>query len=142
MKTVISDELGAAESEYIYELLNEYGLTKGVEWHPQPLNIFLRDNDDKLLGGLIAQTIAGWLRISRLAIATELRGRGYGRKLMWEAERTAVERGCHSAWVDTHDFQAPDFYEKLGYAAFGAIDDHPIGHKRIFYAKRLEAKDG
>jgi hypothetical protein len=55
---------------------------------------------------------------------------------MGAAEGRAVERGCHSAWVDTFSFQAPGFYPKLGYEVFGELD-YPPGHKRIFLQKRL-----
>ena len=64
-----------------------------------------------------------------------LRGKGIGRKLMADAEARALERGCHSAWVDTFSFQAPGFYPKLGYEVFGELDYPP--HKRIFLQKRL-----
>ena len=55
---------------------------------------------------------------------------------MGDAEARALERGCHSAWVDTFSFQAPGFYPKLGYTVFGELD-YPPGHKRIFLQKRL-----
>jgi hypothetical protein len=58
---------------------------------------------------------------------------------MASAEARALERGCHSAWVDTFSFQAPGFYPKLGYQAFGELD-YPPGHKRIFLQKRLGAE--
>ncbi len=63
-------------------------------------------------------------------------GKGIGRRLMGDAEMRALERGCHSAWVDTFSFQAPGFYPRLGYTVFGELD-YPPGHKRIFLQKRL-----
>ena len=57
---------------------------------------------------------------------------------MGDAEMRALERGCHSAWVDTFSFQAPGFYPRLGYEVFGELD-YPPGHKRIFLQKRLAA---
>jgi GNAT superfamily N-acetyltransferase len=65
-----------------------------------------------------------------------LRGTGIGRALIGAAERRALERGCHSAWVDTFSFQAPGFYRKLGYKPFGELD-YPPDFKRIFLQKRL-----
>jgi hypothetical protein len=55
------------------------------------------------------------------------------------AEGRAVERGCHSAWVDTFSFQAPGFYRKLGYEVFGELD-YPPEHKRFFLRKRLTGR--
>ena len=46
-------------------------------------------------------------------------------------------RGCVGARLDTFEFQAPGFYEKLGYTRFGRIDDHPRGYSRFFMQKRL-----
>ena len=69
-------------------------------------------------------------------VADALRGKGIGCELMGAAEARAVERGCHSAWVDTFSFQAPGFYRKLGYQVFGELD-YPPGHRRIFLQKRL-----
>ena len=54
------------------------------------------------------------------------------------AEREAVNRGCHGAWLDTFEFQARGFYEKLGYEVFGSLDDNPRGSRRFFLRRRLE----
>jgi GNAT superfamily N-acetyltransferase len=48
-------------------------------------------------------------------VRDDLRRRGVGRELMAYAETRVVERGCHSALLDTFSFQARAFYEKLGY---------------------------
>jgi len=56
---------------------------------------------------------------------------------MQMAEREAVARGCRGAWLDTFDFQARGFYERLGYACFGEIPEYPIGHTRFFMKKDL-----
>jgi len=34
--------------------------------------------------------------------------------------------------LDTYSFQALEFYERLGYAVFGTLDNYPPGQKRIF----------
>jgi hypothetical protein len=36
-----------------------------------------------------------------------------------------MERGHSGVWVDTFEFQAPGFYQKLGYEVFGVLPDHP-----------------
>jgi hypothetical protein len=55
---------------------------------------------------------------------------------MAQAEARAVERGYHSAWLDTFSFQARGFYERLGYQQFGSLV-YPPFHKRHFMKKLL-----
>ena len=106
----------------------------------KPLGVFVRDRES-VVAGLAGETYCGWLFIRYLWVSEGLRGQGIGRKLMGAGEERALERGCHSAWVDTYSFQAPGFYRKLGYAPFGELD-YPPNFKRIFLQKRLAAGPG
>jgi len=56
---------------------------------------------------------------------------------MEQAETIAREAGCTGIWLDTYEFQARGFYEKLGYTLFGTLDDYPVGQRRFFMQKRL-----
>ena len=75
----------------------------------------VRPRGESIVAGLAGETYSGWLFIRYLWVSEALRGKGIGRELMAGAEARALERGCHSAWVDTFSFQAPGFYPKLGY---------------------------
>lgn len=88
-------------------------------------------------GGLLGHTHWNWLFVSHLWVADPLRGRGYGRALMVQAEEEALRRGCDHAHLDTFDFQARAFYERLGYTVFGQLADYPSGHTRYFLQKEL-----
>ena len=57
---------------------------------------------------------------------------------MRRAEDEARRRGCRGIWLDSFTFQAPGFYQRLGYEIFGALDDYPPGDKRCFLRKRLD----
>ena len=105
--------------------------------HPSwlPLGVFVR-REKEVVAGLAGETYCGWLFIRYLWVSESLRGRGVGRELMVHAEARARDRGCHSACVDTFSFQAPGFYEKLGYEEFGRLD-YPPDHRRHFLKKRL-----
>jgi GNAT superfamily N-acetyltransferase len=91
-----------------------------------------------LVGGATGYTHRGWLFIQYLWVSDELRGRGLGAHLLGRAETSARERGCRAVWLDTFSFQAPGFYEKLGYRQFGQLDEFPPGHARHFVWKPLE----
>ena len=97
----------------------------------------LRDAGHALHGGLVGYTHWGWLFVSHLWVAQQARGLGFGRALMARAEREALSHGCAHAHLDTYDFQARGFYERLGYTVFAQLDDYPPGHARYFLRKDL-----
>jgi GNAT superfamily N-acetyltransferase len=110
--------------------------------HYERLVLFVRDNSEKIVGGLLGYTHWRWLFVQNLWLAESMRGSGYGRKLMELAEQEARLRGCEHAYLDTFDFQARGFYEKLGYELFGLLEDYPPGHTKYFLQKqRLRSED-
>lgn len=98
----------------------------------------LRDDDGALVAGLSGFTWGGYGMIEWLFVRDDQRGTGLGTRLVRAAEDEATRRGCVVMRVNTHTFQAPDFYARLGYGVIGSSDDTPVGHGEIFYAKRLD----
>jgi GNAT superfamily N-acetyltransferase len=117
--------------------LAAYNRRHGPPTEPQPLAIALQDEAGETVGGLWGRTSYDWLFVELLAVPETSRGSGLGTALLREAERVARDRGCVGVWLDTYDFQARGFYEKLGYSVFGAIEDHPVGGARWFLHKRF-----
>jgi ribosomal protein S18 acetylase RimI-like enzyme len=97
----------------------------------------VRDGAGALLGGFSGHTWGGVCVLTHLWVAPAQRGRGLGRDLLAQAEAEALRRGCADAIVLTHDFQAPDFYERAGYRRVASIADWPAGHANHVYRKRL-----
>ena len=108
-----------------------------------PFAIPIRDpKTGEVSGGLWAGSSYDWFYVELLIVPEALRGRGIGTRLMRMAEATARARGCVGVWIDTFEFQARGFYEKLGYEVFGTLDDHPRGSRRFFLRRRLEDAAG
>jgi ribosomal protein S18 acetylase RimI-like enzyme len=105
----------------------------------QALCVALRDDDGKMIGGLIGGSGYDWLHIELLHVPDAARGQGLGTQLMQRAEEFARERGLAGIWLDTFNFQALGFYERLGFTVFGTLEDHPIGGRRFFLEKRFAA---
>ena len=126
----------------IWKGLRGYNLLHVHPPYHTPLVVTLQDGVGNILGGLQGGTSWNWLHVDELWLSEDLRGQGYGSKLMLAAETEAVRRGCDHAMVDTFDFQAPGFYQKLGYVEWGVLEDYPSGHRRIFYRKDLAAREG
>jgi GNAT superfamily N-acetyltransferase len=104
---------------------------------PENLAIVLRDDDGMVTGGLWGVSVAGWLYVDLLVVPEDFRKQGLGSTLLAHAEAIARKRGCTGLWLHTGTFQAPGFYEKQGFTAFGTIPDYPPGHATIYYLKRL-----
>lgn len=117
--------------------LVEYNRAKTGRNDPRPLIIAIEDAGGRVVGGLWGRTVYDWLFVELLFVPEPLRGRGIGSDLMNRAEHEAVARGCHSVWLDTFEFQAPGFYERLGYVCFGELPDYPAGFARYFMKKSL-----
>jgi GNAT superfamily N-acetyltransferase len=103
----------------------------------QPVKFVARDATGNILGGILGHTRWRWMYIAKLWIDERARGRGLGRRLMAAAEDLAISRGCTDVSLDTFDFQARPFYEKLGYELFGTLEGFPPGSRQYYLRKRL-----
>ena len=79
----------------------------------------------------------GWLHVIGLWVDEPLRGRGLGIQLIHAAEGEARAAGAHGAFLETHWFQAPAFYRKLGYETIAEIEDYPPGGSQLVMRKSL-----
>lgn len=84
-----------------------------------------------------AETFGNWLQIEYLFVKEELRGQGIGSKLLQQAETEAKNRNCRFAFVNTYQFQAPDFYKRHGYKEVFRLQDYPYTGQRFYYQKDL-----
>lgn len=125
-----------ADRIFIDQALDDFNEER---WPGHPVRhvaVIMRDAGGRIAAGLDGIGYGGWLFVHNLWVADPLRRRGVGRALMTRAESEALRRGCHSVWLDTFSFQAPGFYQKLGYEIFATLDCPPE-HKHYFMRKRL-----
>ncbi len=132
--------------------LREYNKAKNPIWwdtlsdpanDDQPLNIFAYDDAGEVIGGLTGFIRLTWLRVNIMAVREDCRGQGIGSRLLESAESEAIVRGCNYVYLDTMQYQAPDFYRRLGYRDVGEIADWDShGHAKYFFTKALKAVRG
>ena len=120
-------------------------LVRGVREHrfeqmgpedTEPLSVVSRDEQGIILGGVAGRTIYRNFLIEVLWVDKATRGSGLGRQLMALAEIEAKKRGCVLAQVDTLDYQAPAFYQKMGFEVVGSVAAFPGSPERFFLTKR------
>ncbi|AHF75632.1 GCN5-related N-acetyltransferase [Sodalis praecaptivus] len=104
----------------------------------QPLAVVVRDTQTQVpLGGILGRSSLGLLFLELFYLPPALRGSGLGSKLLATFEQQGRERGCRSGVLYTINFQAPAFYARYGWRAFGEIPCAPPGTSRIFMTKAL-----
>lgn len=97
---------------------------------------FIRDKNNQIQGGCNGNTLYGCLYVDGLWVTELLRGKGYGTKLMQATEKHAIETGCTFLTVNTMDWEALDFYKKLGY--YVEFERHGFEKNSIFYFLRKD----
>jgi GNAT superfamily N-acetyltransferase len=136
---VVADNPPPEEREAILEPLRAFNESRAGPSGYRTLAVLLRDPEGgKTIGGLWGRLSYGWLHIDMLFVPEKLRGERVGTRLVHQAEAFALEHGQIGAWVDTHEFQALGFYQKLGYEVFGVLPDHPRGQRHFFLQRRFQ----
>lgn len=95
------------------------------------------ERDGRAIAALSGHTWGGCCEIVYLWVEAASRGKGLGRALVDAAETEARRRGCAQIVLSTHSFQAPEFYEKLGFQRIGAVPNYPRGYANLIYLKEL-----
>lgn len=101
----------------------------------QPVVFEMIDNGLNM-GVCVCQLFWGNLHIKYLLTKEAYRERGVGRTLMDHALRYGKEQGCRFAFVETMNFQAPEFYQKLGFTVELKRDGYAAGTS--FYYLRID----
>jgi ribosomal protein S18 acetylase RimI-like enzyme len=121
----------------ILELIERWNMDVTGDHGYRPVAIFLRDDLERIRGGVTGGVWGGWLHIVALWVDEPLRGRGFGRSLVLAAEAEGRSAGARHAFLETHSFQAPGLYERLGYTVVGELEDYPPGERQLIMRKSL-----
>ncbi|MCM3575624.1 GNAT family N-acetyltransferase [Mesobacillus subterraneus] len=138
MKFRITEEVNESKKSHVNQKLYEYNLShfpEDLRGRYREVNFFLLDEDENVRGGILGEICWNWLEIHTLMVDEDLRGLGYGTKLLLEMEQIAIESKCDFIKVDTLSFQALDFYQSNGYTVYGTLDNVGRDFKH-FYLKK------
>ncbi|ELM3618358.1 GNAT family N-acetyltransferase [Aeromonas sobria] len=125
---------------FLVDNLRKFNFKMMGEERSQPLIVIMRNDNDEIVGGIAGRTIYHQLLIEVLWVHDDKRGQGLGIQLMEIAEREAQKRGCIAAQVDTLSFQAPKFYEKMGFKIVGNVSGVKDSPDRYFLLKHYHGE--
>jgi ribosomal protein S18 acetylase RimI-like enzyme len=127
-------ELDAFLTERIYEFnARATGLFDGKVFAGS-----IKGETGEIVAAVTGHTWGGTCQVTHLWVHASQRRKGFGTTLMKLVESEAVRRDCWQVMLWTHSFQAPGFYERLGYQREASVEDYPKGHANLLYVKRVE----
>lgn len=127
---------------YIQSIFREYNEENSTVRGPdaRTLTIRVRNEHDEVIGGAIILLYWGWVVIDVLGLEKKVRGQGLGRRLMEMIEEIGWANDCTRVHTTAYDFQALDFYRKLGYRIVGQLEDYPDGYTLYWIRKDMNGR--
>jgi GNAT superfamily N-acetyltransferase len=123
--------------QFLDDRLYEFNVERTGLADGRLFGVFARDEGGRIVAGLFGWTWGACCEIRFLWVDARWRGQGLGRRLLELAENEARARAVEQIVLSTHSFQAPRFYQQLGFEIVGSISDYPAGHQQIHLRKRL-----
>jgi len=134
----LTDAPSRAAEAAIEDGLGRYNAEQAGYDDARPLAVLVSDpTTGQVVGGLLGRTSLGLLFVDLFFLPPELRGHRLGSDVLARAEAEGRRRGCRASVLYTISFQAPGFYARHGYRAFGTVPCDPPGTSRVFMVKDL-----
>ena len=135
MEKYVITPAGERESEAIHAGLRAYN--RQFVPDTADLSLAVTDENGRIIGGCDAFRMGELAMVDVLWVAEDHRGTGLGACILEQLEENAAQQGAKRLELNTFGFQAPGFYEKLGYHRFGAVEEGTGAYSHYFYAKEL-----
>lgn len=136
-KCIMSECPDLEALRFLDERIDEENIARTQIKDVRLLAIVLRDDSAQIIAGIHGWTWGQCCEVKTLWVDEKWRGLGLGTHLMIAAEQEARLRGAAQMILSTHSFQAPEFYFRLGFAAFAQVENHPVGHANLYLRKQL-----
>ena len=121
-------------NEIIHRMLQKYNAKYMSD--TGDYSYFIEENGD-VAAGIVANSVFDTLEVDYLCVAEEYRNRGYGEALLKKIEREAEANQIKRIILNTYSFQAPLFYEKLGYRQLFSITPVFKDYSQYYFIKEL-----
>ncbi|MBA3662347.1 MAG: GNAT family N-acetyltransferase [Gammaproteobacteria bacterium] len=130
-------EPSAHEVGTIHQGLERHAKQKIGKTSFEPFGFMAHDSSGGLIAGCTGVLMYGYLYIKLLWVDESARGKGLGRKLLQKAESFAKDNNCRYITVDTFNWQAKEFYEKMKYKIEHIYDGYDSDSTFYFFRKKL-----
>lgn len=106
-------------------------------WIPKPFTLSAKDIDYQIIGGIVGERVDIYIKVDWVWVDEKFRRYGIGRDLFMHLEKYAYKYCCRFIQLDTADFQARVFYEKLGFEIVATLPKWVGGYDCYVMQKKL-----
>ncbi|HHF0524607.1 TPA: GNAT family N-acetyltransferase [Legionella anisa] len=124
-------------SKIIYGNLKKFNESIIGSYEAKPFIIYAKNDTSEILGGIKGDIFGTLCRVFTVWIHEKQRRKGLGRELFVKLDAFAKENNCKMIQLDTAEFQAKGFYEKLGYQVIATLPDNFMGYTSYILRKYL-----
>jgi ribosomal protein S18 acetylase RimI-like enzyme len=133
----VTDVSMSADADAIDAGLQAFNLAAAPFDEVRPLICTAKLHNEILVGGVKARTWGECCELQQIWVLENYRRSGIGRRLMVETEVEAARRGCTLLYLETFNFQAPEFYRQLGFDIACEFHGFPDGIVKYILRKAI-----
>ena len=122
--------------DFIHEGFSRYGEENGVELNYDEF-CFAADCGGRIAGVITGRAYYNEIHIGDLIVGEEYRRSGLGSRLVHAVEEAYRGKGYDVVTLTTFGFQAPAFYQKLGYSIEFIRESRDPKLRKYFLSKKL-----
>ncbi|WP_421775560.1 GNAT family N-acetyltransferase [Gracilimonas sp.] len=109
------------ELEFAVDQLKKYNRSFTGPFESETFGFIAKNDSGEVVGAVHGNTEWEWVFIKHLWVREDYRGMGLGSDLMEAIIKEANKRGRYKYYLSTFEFQAPEFYKKVGFKIFGTL---------------------
>lgn len=122
--------------DWINSQFDEFHADSGFEREIEEFCYEYTEGDERIAIGR-GRYFAGWCNLSELIVSAKSRGKGIGAQMMKHIEEESKKRNQKGIILTTISFQAPEFYEKLGFVKYATLQPYAGPNQRLYYKKEF-----
>lgn len=122
------------EKEQIHKRLQDYNAQFMKEFSDFSCHI---EENGTIVAGIVAESVGDTVEVEFLFVNETCRSRGLGKALLEHVEAAARQQGMRRMLLNTYSFQAPGFYEKMGYQEIIKLEPAFDRFSQSYFIKEL-----
>jgi len=123
--------------KYLTDSIVSYGIEQLNGKEPKKLYCCYRENNGKLVAGIMGTATLNLFFVSYLFVDPEYRNNGLGSRLLLEIEKVAIQSGCNIIRLNTFNKKAHKLYLNCGFEETMSIPSYMNGFDLVYYHKNI-----